>query len=106
MPHENYESDESEHEFISETRANILPQRPLEEDSVYLDISIHPWDYLNGMIYMSIGVEGRHEKLYNVFPLVTTIIPGHIRLDTTCLVNLFVNKKHGTGAKKNTTLVS
>jgi len=100
LPHENFESDESEHEFILETRANILPQRPLEEDSAYLDISIHPWEYLNGMIYMSIGVEQRHEKLYNVFPLVTTIIPGHIRLDTTCLVNLFVSKKHGIGAKK------
>ncbi len=45
LPHENYESDGLEHEFISETRANILPQRPLEEDSVYLDISIHPRDY-------------------------------------------------------------
>ena len=40
------------------------------------------------MVFMMRAVEAADAKMFNVFPLRTSIIPGHIRIDTTTLMTL------------------
>ena len=41
-------------------------------------------------------IESYEVKMHNIFPLRSEIIPKHIRLDTTTLVNLLLRPCHGT----------
>lgn len=60
----------------------ILPSKEFEKDNVYYDLKCHPLDYLPCMIYMMKEVEEEGEKIYNVFPMRTSIVPKYVKLDT------------------------
>ena len=85
----------SYHGWIDESIACILPQKQFEKDSVYYDIKCSPQDYLPGMLYMMTVIETYGEKINSVCPLRTSIIPKHIRIDTTTVVNLLLSKLQG-----------
>jgi transcription termination factor NusB len=70
----------------------IMPQRPMEKDSVYYDLCVHPQDYLRCMIYIGKQVEAKGKSLLKVFPIRNDIVPKYVRIDTTTLVHLCINK--------------
>jgi hypothetical protein len=66
---------------------NILPENI--KKSVHYDVKVKPFDYLKGMLYMNTVLEKDEHKLFQPLPLRNNIIPKHIILDTSCIVNLF-----------------
>ena len=66
---------------------NILPENI--KKSVHYDVKVKPFDYLKGMLYMNTVLEKDEHKLFKPLPLRNNIIPKHIILDTSCIVNLF-----------------
>jgi hypothetical protein len=86
------------HTWIDAERINIMPQRPLQEQSIYYDIQCSPQEYLCSMVYMMKVVEWLGCTIYNVFPLRSTIIPKNFLLDTTSLVHLLLTTDQGNKA--------
>lgn len=66
---------------------NIFPKNI--NKSIYYDVNVKPFDYLKGMLYMNNVLEQQEHKLFQPLPLRNNIIPKHIILDTSCIVNLF-----------------
>ena len=69
------------------------------KDSVHYDVKCNPQEYLLHMIWInkkinSLSTKEKELKLFHVLPLVSSFIPGHITLDTSCLVSIF--NKTGT----------
>ena len=84
------------HEWIMEQRKFILPNKDkYNQKSIYYDIKCSPMDYFPCMIFMMKKIENEDEKVHNVFPLRSEIIPKYIRLDTTTLVHLLMRKEQG-----------
>jgi hypothetical protein len=85
------------HQFILQTRANVLPLKTLyERNSIYYDLQAQPQDYLFGMFKMLRYIESHGASVINLFPLRSSIIPKYIKIDTTSLVHLLiVSEKHG-----------
>ncbi len=88
-------SDPKYHQWILEQKVKVIPTKKFEKDNLYYDLQCHPQDYLPHMFYMMKTVEAKDETIYNIFPLRSNIIPKHIRLDTTSLVNILITKKYG-----------
>ena len=75
------------HEWITKQRKFILPNKDkYNQKSIYYDIKCSPMDYFPCMIFMMKNNENEDEKVHNVFPLRSEIIPKYIRLDTTTLL--------------------
>ena len=89
-------SDSCYHEWINQEILKMMPTRKLEENSVYYDIKCKPQDYLLFMFYMMKYIEALDEKISNVCPLRSEIIPKHFTLDTDTLIRLCFTKKQGT----------
>ena len=85
------------HEFISQTRAAILPNKSCyDHNSVYYDLQCHPEQYLLGMFKMIREIEAKDASIMNLFPLRTSIVPKYIKIDTTSLVSLLMDpQRHG-----------
>lgn len=81
--------------WIKQQRDNIVPSGKLKKDSVYYDLQCDPQKYFSKMVFIMKEVEKQGEKVHNAFPLRSNIIPKHIRLDTTTLVQLLFTKKQG-----------
>ena len=79
------------HNWINEYRYKILPKE--FEVSYYYDVKATPQKYLKYMIYMNIELEKMEGKMYQFFPLQSSIIPKHIRMDTKSVVELLVLKE-------------
>lgn len=79
---------------------NILPDEITK--SIYYDIKVQPFAYLNGMLYMNGVLEKMEHKLFQPLPLRSNIIPKHIIIDTRSLIDLFCPKttKNGDKIKK------
>jgi hypothetical protein len=76
---------------------NILPTEI--KKSIHYDIKVRPFEYLNGMLYMNSVLEKQENKLFQPLPLRNNIIPKHIIIDTTSLINLFCPEKDSKGNK-------
>jgi hypothetical protein len=85
------------HEFILQTRTNVLPLKTsCEKNSVYYDLQASPQDYLLGMFLMLRYIESQGASIISLFPLRSSIIPKYIKIDTTTLVHLLVDgNMHG-----------
>lgn len=70
-------------------KKHILPQRELKK-SVNYDLKCDPQSYLKGMIYMNLFCENREYTIKSACPLKTSVVPGHICLDTRTIVDLFI----------------
>ena len=66
--------------------------------SIPYDLKYQPQKYLYGMFYMARACEYFKDPFLNVFPLKRSIVPGHIRIDTEVINNIFLKgnsfKKH------------
>lgn len=78
------------HSFIEEYRCKLLPKD--FQKNYYYDVKCEPQKYLKYMIYMNIELERINGKMYQFFPLQTSIIPNHICIDTKAIVELLVDK--------------
>lgn len=83
----NEETDKMFDEWKTTHLPNILPENI--KKSVHYDVKVKPFDYLKGMLYMNAVLEKEEHKLFQPLPLRNNIIPKHIILDTSCIVNLF-----------------
>jgi len=94
------ETDEIFYDWKATHLSNILPTNITK--SVYYDVKVKPFAYLNGMLYMNKILEKQECKLFQPLPLRTNIVPKHITIDSASLVNLFCpeNCKKGELLKK------
>ena len=83
-------SDEKYHNWINEFRYKIVPQS--YDKSYHYDVKCHPQKYLKHMIFMNIELEKIDGKMYQFFPLQSSIIPNHIQIDTTAIIDLLIDK--------------
>ncbi|NDA90527.1 MAG: hypothetical protein EBY20_06455, partial [Alphaproteobacteria bacterium] len=83
----NEETDTMFDEWKTTHLPNILPENI--KKSIHYDVKVKPFDYLKGMLYMNTVLEKEDHKLFQPLPLRNNIIPKHIILDTSCIVNLF-----------------
>ena len=82
----------TENEFVTLSRL-LLPDRELIGNRIKEDIKVYPQDYLYAMIAMMRVVERDFEEtVLNVFPLKTSIIPGHYTFDTFTILELFYRR--------------
>jgi hypothetical protein len=63
------------------------------------DMKADPWSYLSKMVQINKSLENdfpavhpKHRKLYQPLPFHSSVIPGHIRLDTSGLAQLLMTK--------------
>jgi hypothetical protein len=86
-------SDEKYHNWINEYHYKIVPQE--YDKSYHYDVKCHPQKYLKYMIFMNIELEKIEGKMYQFFPLQSSITPNHIQVDTKAIIELLVdsNKK-------------
>ena len=77
--------------------SNILPTEI--KKSIHYDIKVRPFEYLKGMLYMNSVLEKQESKLFQPLPLRNNIIPKHIIIDTSTLINLFCPEKDKDGNK-------
>ena len=78
------------HNWINEYRYKIVPEE--FEVSYYYDIKATPQKYLKYMIFMNIELEKIEGKMYQFFPLQSSVIPNHIQMDTKSVIELLVDK--------------
>jgi hypothetical protein len=78
------------HNWINEYRYKIVPEN--FEVSYYYDVKATPQKYLKYMIFMNIELEKIEGKMYQFFPLQSSIIPNHIQMDTKSVIELLVDK--------------
>lgn len=83
-------SDKKYHTWINEYRYKIVPQS--FDKTYHYDVKCHPQKYLKYMIFMNIELEKIEGKMYQFFPLQTSIIPNHIQIDTKAIIELLVDK--------------
>ena len=76
---------------------HILPTEIKE--SIHLDIKIRSMLYLKGMLYMNQQLEAQGSKLFQPLPLRNNIIPKHVTIDTSTLIDLFCPEKDKSGNK-------
>lgn len=89
-------SDEVFHAMIKQYKKLIVPDKTIfQKNSVYYDLQCNPDDYFICMYRMAWIIEGLGFKIYNLFPMRTEIIPKHLKIDTTSIVNILVTKNKG-----------
>ena len=84
-----YSSDTVYHSFIDLHKKILLPNKTFTKELIY-DIDDNPMEYFTCMFKMSKLTEQMNEKIYNLFPQRTSIIPRHIKLDTTTIINILM----------------
>jgi transposase len=84
-----YKSAEHLHSFIDNFKKIMLPNKnKYKEDNVMYDLKVYPEDYFKCMFKISKLIELYGGTLFNLFPQRTSVIPKHIKLDSTTIVNL------------------
>jgi len=83
-------SDEKYHNWLKEYRYKIVPQE--YDKSYHYDVKCHPQKYVKHMIFMNCELEQIGGKMYQFFPLQSSIIPNHIQIDTKAVIELLVDK--------------
>jgi hypothetical protein len=77
------------HRLLLDTaKDDVLPNGDFENDNIFYDIKAHPLRYFSKMVFMMRLFEVNDIKLDNLFPLRTSKIPGHMKIDTTILIKM------------------
>jgi hypothetical protein len=74
-----------------------------EKDSIHYDLKCNPQEYFLNMINMMKEIEGSGEKILNVFPLRSDVIPKFTTIDTTAIIKVLVDSSMKMGCKENLT---
>jgi hypothetical protein len=84
-----YKSSEKYHSWINEVKKSITPNKEkYEQDSLYYDLQCDPQKYLPCMIRIMKEIENGGQKIYNIFPMRTSVTRHSVTLDTFSLVKL------------------
>jgi hypothetical protein len=83
-------SDEKYHNWLKEYRYKIVPEQ--YDKSYHYDVKCHPQKYIKHMIFMNCELEKIGGKMYQFFPLQSSITPNHIQIDTKAVIELLVDK--------------
>ena len=67
-------------------KQNALPNKQV--DNIMYDLKVNPFDYFHGMIVMMRFLHDRGYKVPNLFPQITTRIPGHFKMDTSTMIDM------------------
>jgi len=78
------------HLWISSNRKYLVPILTSNE-SIYSYLQTEPHKFLKHMIFMSDSLEKLGKKQYQFFPLQSSAVPKHIRIDNRGLITLFEN---------------
>ena len=78
--------DSKYHSFLNINRFNIVPA--VFKTNYYFDIQIDPQQYLKHMIWMNLQLEEINGKMFQFFPLQSSIVPNYIHFDTVALIEL------------------
>ena len=89
-----YQSDHKFHEWMIQQKTRILPLLDSSE-TYYVDVYDHPSHYLKHMIQMNQEIGRLGCAMFQFFPLRSELVPKHIQIDTSVLIDLFVD--HGNG---------
>lgn len=84
-------ANEKFHNWIKEYRYKIVPED--FEINYYYDVKATPQKYLKYMIFMNIELEKIEGKMYQFFPIQSSIIPNYIQIDTKAIIELLVEKE-------------
>ena len=74
-------------EWLKINRELLVPQIKV---SIPYDLKTNTSIFFKYLIYINIELENNKRKTYNIFPLNKSIIPNSIELDTSSLINLFI----------------
>ena len=101
-PNDHKIHDTQDHNWISSRKVVVLPNKTtFLKNSIFYDIQCNPLDYLLPMFRMMKAIEETEcnwkPKLSNFLPTRHSLIPSHVRIDTTTLKNL---TKHGSSSTK------
>jgi transposase len=94
---ENFKSNNHYHPMIKLMKTFVLPNKKIfSHNNLLYDIKENPMDYFKCMFSMMSIIENEEKTIYNLFPLRTNLVPKHMKLDTTTLVNLLMetNKEY------------
>ena len=87
----NFQSQAHHYNFINNLRRCVLPEHvrlaPNNFD-LSADLLQRPLRYFSKMITMVKDIESAGQKIFQIFPIVTNIIPGHLMIDTTTLLKI------------------
>jgi hypothetical protein len=84
-------ANEKFHNWIKDYRYKIVPED--FEVNYYYDVKTTPQKYLKYMIFMNIELEKIEGKMYQFFPIQSSIIPNHIQIYTKSVIELLVDKE-------------
>ena len=87
----------SHRQFLDEVKSVVLPNGPVANGNIFYDLKTNPLRYFSKMVFMMRELEAFGAKIENVFPLRTSKIPGHLRIDTTTLINILFPTKYHEG---------
>ncbi len=85
-----FKSDSKFHKWIGEHRTIFFSHI---NKSIAYDLKAYPLNFVPSLIYMNQQIENIEGKLFNCIPLRTDLIPKHIRIDTTSVVELLFDQK-------------
>ena len=89
-------SNEKYHKWIKKNRKISLPSKDkYMKDNLYYDLQCNPQDYFICMYQMMNLCERKEETIYNLFPMRNDIIQKHIKIDTTSIIHLLLEKNKG-----------
>ena len=83
-------SDEKYHNWLKEYRYKIVPEQ--YDKSYHYDMKCNTQKYIKHMIFMNCELELIGGKMYQFFPLQSSITPNHIQIDTKAVIELLVDK--------------
>ena len=83
--------------FLDEVKGEVLPAGPFAENNIYYDLKANPMRYFPCMVFIAKALEAVGERLGNLFPLRTSNIPGHMRIDTTTLIKILYPTRFAPG---------
>jgi hypothetical protein len=88
-----YKSGEHLHKLIDHFKKIILPNKEkYEKESVIYDVNVHPKEYFKCMFNIVKLIELYGGTKFNLFPFRVSIIPKHMKLDSTTIVNILFDK--------------
>lgn len=83
--------------FLNQCKADIIPNREFENGNIMYDVKANPMQYFSKMVFMMRELEATMNKIDCIFPLITTNIPGHFRIDTCTLIQILYPTRHEEG---------
>jgi hypothetical protein len=85
-----FKSDKKYHKWIKDNKDKLLPKE--FNKSYYYDLQVKPMKYLPFLIHMNVALEKIEKGLFQCMPLRNDIIPKYIQIDTTSIIDLFIEK--------------